>query len=105
MLTAFHSQTDEQTECINQTLKCYLCCYINYQQNDWVKLLPSTEYVYNNSIQASTEKTLFKLCYCFKSVICMWTEDESMKSEKAPAVKEVIIKVNNNVDEAKNIWE
>ena len=105
MSTTFHSQTDKQTEHMNQILKYYLCCYINYQQNNWVKLLLSAKYVYNNSIQMWTEKTSFKLCYHFKSVIHMWTKDESMKSKKAPAVKEVIIKVNNDIDKAKNIWE
>jgi len=32
--TIAYSQTDEQTEQINQTLEQYLCCYINYQQNN-----------------------------------------------------------------------
>ena len=53
----------------------------------------------------STEKTLFELYYCFKPVIHMWTKDKSIKSEKALTVKEVVIKVNNSIDEVKNIWE
>ena len=32
LLTA--SQTDEKTKRMNQTLKQYLKCYINYKQND-----------------------------------------------------------------------
>ena len=33
----------------------------------------------------------------------MQIKGESIESEKAPAVKEAVIKVNNNIDEAKNI--
>ena len=42
MSTAFHSQTDEQIERLNQTLKQYLRAYINEKQNNWVELLFTT---------------------------------------------------------------
>jgi len=34
LLTTYHSQMNEQIKRMNQTLKQYLKCYINYKQND-----------------------------------------------------------------------
>ena len=34
LLTAYYLQTNKQTKRMNQTLKQYLRCYINYRQND-----------------------------------------------------------------------
>ena len=47
--TAFHPQTDGQTERTNQTLEQYLRIYVNYQQDDWKHHLPIAEFVYNNT--------------------------------------------------------
>src|SRR5437773_1725296 len=52
--TAFHPETDGQTERVNQTLKQYLCAFCNYDQNDWYELLPLAEYMYNNSMTDAT---------------------------------------------------
>ena len=51
--TAFHPQTDGQTERQNQTLEQYLRAFTNYQQDDWADLLPLAEFAYNNSHHAS----------------------------------------------------
>jgi len=42
--TAFHPQTDGQTERMNQTLEAYLRIFCNYDQNDWFELLPLAEF-------------------------------------------------------------
>ena len=47
--TAYHPQTDGQTERTNQVLEQYLRCYLNYEQDDWVRLLPMAQFAYNNS--------------------------------------------------------
>lgn len=47
--TAYHPQTDGQTERQNQTLETYLRTYINHHQDDWVHLLPLAEFAYNNA--------------------------------------------------------
>jgi len=49
MSTAYHLQTDGQTERTNQTLEGYLRNFVNYDQNDWYQLLPLAEHAYNNS--------------------------------------------------------
>jgi hypothetical protein len=49
MSTAYHPQTDGQTERTNQTLEQYLRCYVNFQQNNWVELLPIAQFAFNNS--------------------------------------------------------
>lgn len=53
--TAFHPQTDGQTEQINEFLEQYLRIFINYEQSNWVPLLPLAQFAYNNSTQTSTK--------------------------------------------------
>jgi hypothetical protein len=36
--TAYHPQTDGQTERINQVIESYLRSYCNYEQNDWASI-------------------------------------------------------------------
>ncbi len=57
--TAYHPQTDGQTEWQNQTFQQYMCAYVNYQQDNWVTWLPLAEFAYNNSVHASTGVTPF----------------------------------------------
>lgn len=63
--TAFHPQTDGQTERMNQTLECYLRCYVNYQQSDWAELLASAEYAMNSAENASTGESPFSQVLSF----------------------------------------
>ncbi len=57
--SAYHPQTDGQTERINQVLEQYLRCSINYHQDNWVDLLPLAEFAYNNTLQGSIQQTPF----------------------------------------------
>jgi len=61
--TAFHPQTDGQTERQNQTMEQYLRAFSNYVQDNWVELLPLAEFAYNNSVHASTRMTPFWAMY------------------------------------------
>jgi len=55
--TAFHPQTDGQTERRNSTLEQYLRAYLNYQQANRKELLPMAEFAYNNGYQESIKRT------------------------------------------------
>ena len=61
LFTAFHPQTDRQTEWQNSIIEVYLCIFMNWEQNDWVWLLPMAEFAYNNTKNASTGHTPFEL--------------------------------------------
>ena len=55
--TAYHPQTDGQTERINQEIEQYLRIFINHHQNDWAEWLPLAEFSYNNKVQTSTNQS------------------------------------------------
>ena len=63
MSTIEHSQMNDQIEKLNQIVKQYLKCYMNYQQNNWVKLLSAAQFTYNNSTQIFTEISSFQAEY------------------------------------------
>jgi transposase InsO family protein len=58
MLTAYHPQTDGQTERINQELEGYLRIFTSRRQDDWDELLPLGEFSHNNHVHLSTQQTL-----------------------------------------------
>jgi hypothetical protein len=61
--TAFHPQSDGQTERVNQILEQYLRIFCHYQQDDWHDLLPLAEFAYNNAKHASTQLSPFYANY------------------------------------------
>ena len=59
--TAFHPQTDGQTERINQEIEQYLRIYINHAQDDWAEWISLAEFTYNNHQHSSTGYSPFYL--------------------------------------------
>ena len=66
MTTAFHPQSDGQTERINQILEEYLRHYYSWKQDDWDELLPLAEYAYNSAISETNKMSPFYANYGFK---------------------------------------
>ncbi len=61
--TAYHPQTDGQTERTNRTLEEMLRAYVSDRHNDWDTRLAAAEFAINNAINASTKQTPFYLNY------------------------------------------
>ena len=61
MSTAYHPQTDGQTERINQEIEQYLRVFCNWRQDDWDEWLPMAELCYNDREQSSTGYSPFFL--------------------------------------------
>jgi len=59
--TAWHPQTNGQTERVNQELDQYLQLFVNERQDDWYDLLPMAEFQHNNHVHSTTQQTLFLL--------------------------------------------
>ncbi|MBW0570375.1 hypothetical protein O181_110090, partial [Austropuccinia psidii MF-1] len=61
--TAYHPETDGQTERVNQILEQYPWMYVSYHQDDWNLWLPLAEFAYNNSDHSSTKQLPFFTVY------------------------------------------
>ena len=93
--TAFHPQTDGQTERQNSTLEQYLQSYVNYQQDNWASLLALAEFAYNASLHSSTGKAPFEVVYGSIPRSDMLTAEELAKYSA----------VNKTTTEAKQLTE
>lgn len=61
--TAYHPETDGQSENSNQGLEQYLRAYVNYVQDDWVNWLPLAEFAINNHRSETTGVSPFYAVY------------------------------------------
>ena len=63
MSTAYHPQSDGQTERMNRLLEDMLRHYVSPTQTDWDTHLPLVEFAINNAYQESVQSTPFMLNY------------------------------------------
>ena len=69
--TAYHPQTDGQTERVNQVLEQYLRTFWAWDQKEWLELLPYTEFCYNNTGYSATKVTPFYATFGYHPT-CKW---------------------------------
>ena len=58
--TAFHPQTDGQTERVNQELEQYLRAFTDMRQSNWSGLLPLAEFAHNTRAHATATSCLIQ---------------------------------------------
>jgi transposase InsO family protein len=63
MSTAFHPQTDGQSEAVNKTIAMYLRCITGDRPRAWLDWLPWAEYCYNTSFHSALRTSPFQVVY------------------------------------------
>jgi hypothetical protein len=63
MSSAFHPQTDGQSEVVNRIITMYLRCLAGDRPKSWLKWLPWAEFCYNSSYQSALKCSPFKVVY------------------------------------------
>ena len=63
MSSAYHPQTDGQTEVVNKCLEAYLRCYATKNKNKWAQWLHLAEWWYNSTYHTSAKMTPFQALY------------------------------------------
>jgi hypothetical protein len=61
--TAYHPQTDGQSERVNQCMEMFLRCAVNDSPTHWKRWLPAAEFWYNSTHHASLTCSPFKALY------------------------------------------
>ena len=106
--TVFDPQTDDQTKRQNSTIETYLWAFVNFEQNNWARLLLMAEYTYNNAQNASTGHTPFELNCGYHPQI-LYEEDidpcsqSKLADELSTKLVELIIVCRENLHHAQEL--
>ncbi|GJS35698.1 putative reverse transcriptase domain-containing protein [Tanacetum coccineum] len=106
MSTAYHPQTDGQSERTIQTLEDMLrACLINFEKG-WDRHLPLVEFSYNNSYHTSIKAAPFDALYGrkFRSLVCWTTVGDSQLTglEIIHETTEKIIQIKSRIRAARD---
>lgn len=101
--TAFHPQTDGQTEAVNQILERYLRCFVDEQQANWHTLLVQAEYACNNSRNTTTGMSPFLAMLGYHPELSLDNDQEPYSGEII-GVRERLRKLEALREQLKEHW-
>ncbi|CUA73551.1 Transposon Tf2-11 polyprotein [Rhizoctonia solani] len=94
--TAYHPQTDGQSEHANKMGEQYLQFYVDHRQTDWVKWLPLAKFAFNSAKNRQTGFTPFELNSGFNPEI-----SPRLNQSSIPAADELAKSIQEKLEEAK----
>jgi Chromo (CHRromatin Organisation MOdifier) domain len=103
--TAFHPESDGQTERMNRVLEDMLRHYISPLQDDWDTLLPVMEFAINNAVQSSIKTTPFKMVYGKDLNTPMSLQTPMAKMNNVPAANKMTQDIQDTLMKAKKHME
>ena len=95
--TVYHSQTDEQTEWMNQVIEQYLREYMNYKQTNWVSLLSVAQLTYNISINVITEQTSFFINHRYNTNLFLESKKATVLTEQVKVTADKMHKLHKEL--------
>ena len=95
MSTAFHPQTDGQTEHLNQELEVYLHIFCTNKPHTWNSLLPIAEFTHNQCTHEALKQMPFYLMYGANPVVLPLVVETA-----TPAATECLSSLNKAREEA-----
>jgi hypothetical protein len=96
--TAYHPQTDGQTERVNQELEQYIRIFVSERQDNWNELLPLGEFQYNNHVHSATQTVPFLIDHGRLPRMGFEPRQES----KVEAVNEFVGRMKEGLEEARS---
>ena len=92
MSTAYHPQTDGQSEALNRIVEDYLRAYTSEDPTAWARLLPLAQFAYNNSRNHTTRMSPNRLLHGFDCDIRIDVAD-NIAERRIPAAKDRVEKL------------
>ncbi|GMI71757.1 hypothetical protein HRI_000845000 [Hibiscus trionum] len=78
--SAYHPETDGQTERLNQCLEQYLRSLCFLKPQTWATWLPQAEWWYNSNFHTAIGSTPFEALYGYKPNQLNWSEDSTVQN-------------------------